>query len=150
MLISTIVSALLRFLAPVIVLFVCAIVGLIVSKVVYKKKRDEIEKETESKNLADEEAQKEYIDKLNAECKEYTEKLNAECKAYTDKLNAECKEYTDTLNAKCAAECKAHMDNTILECENYEKSRRSDILAALNAKLTSLGMSPASVNEYSI
>ena len=139
LLISTIVSALLRFLAPVIVLFVCAIAGLIVSKVDYKKKRDEIEKETGSKNLADEETQKEYIDKLNAECKKYI-----------DKLNAECKEYTNTLSAKCAAECKAYMDNTILECENYEKSRKSDILAALNAKLASLGMPPASVNEYSI
>ena len=128
LLISTVVSAFLRFLVPVIALFACAIVGLIISKIFYKKMRDAIEKDTETKNSADISAQEEYINALKTEYKEYTDKLNA----------------------KCAAECKAHMDNTILECENYEKTRRSDILAALNAKFASLGMPPASVTEYSI
>lgn len=150
LLISTIISAVLRFLAPVIIFFVCALAGLVVSKIFYKKIRDEIEKDAENKNSADRLELKEYADYLTSECKQYINGLTSECKQYIDGLNAECKKCIAALDKQCAAECKAYMDNLTLECENYEKSRRSDILAALNAKLASLGMSPASVDEYSV
>lgn len=128
LLISIIMSLFLRYIVPVIILFVCAIAGLVVSKIFYKKTRTVTESVANIKNSAD----------------------KLELEKYTNKLNAECADYADTLSSKCVEECKTHMDNITHECENYEKSRRADILNALNAKLASLGMPPASVDEYSV
>jgi hypothetical protein len=139
LLISIGISAFLRYLAPVIILFVCAIAGLVFSQIFYKKMRDEIEKDTATKNTADELALKEYVDALNAECN-----------ACVGELNAACEQRVKELNDKCNADCKAYTDKATLECKNYKNERRKDVLTALNAKLVSLGMPPASVSEYSV
>lgn len=89
---SCVVSALLRFLIPVIACFAVALGMFIFSKIFAKVKRNSIKEKTERENTA--------------------------------------------ATAACSA-----------ACADYEKNQREKILEALNKKLTSLGLSPATEQE---